>query len=136
MAPVPIPPEVRAIQEAWERRGRRVTLAEGHRLFAVQEGTGPDLVLVHGFPSTSHDFAAALPHLCRHFRVTLFDHLGFGLSDKPRDASYSLLEQGRRAGELLRALGVERAAVVGHDMGLTIAVEMLCRHEAGTLGVA
>ena len=132
-----IPDDVRQVHEAWARRGRFVTLAEGHRIFAVQEGTGPDLVLVHGFPSTSHDFAAALPLLTPRFRVTAFDQLGFGFSDKPAgDVSYSLLDQGRRAGEIVRGLGVQRARLVGHDMGLTVAVEMLCRHEAGTLGFA
>ena len=135
--PRTVPDDVRSVQEAWRRRGRFVTLAEGHRIFAVQEGAGPDLVLVHGFPSSSHDFAAALPYLTDRFRVTMFDQLGFGFSDKPAgDVSYSLLDQGRRAGEIVRALGVERARVVGHDMGLTVAVEMLCRHEVGTLGFA
>ncbi len=132
-----VPDDVRQVHEAWARRGRFVTLTEGHRIFAVQEGTGPDLVLVHGFPSTSHDFAAALPLLTPRFRVTAFDQLGFGFSDKPAgDVSYSLLDQGRRAGEIVRGLGVQRARLVGHDMGLTVAVEMLCRHEAGTLGFA
>ena len=132
----PIPADVAAVHHAWAQRGRHARLPEGHRLFAVQEGTGPDLVLVHGFPSTSHDFAAALPRLRERFRVTAFDQLGFGFSDKPLDASYSLLDQGRRAGELARALGIERARVVGHDMGLTVAVEMLCRQESGELDFA
>ena len=132
--PDPVPGEVVALQEDWASRGRFVRLPEGHRLFVLQEGSGPDVVLVHGFPSTSHDFAAVLPRLAREFRVTVFDQLGFGLSDKPADASYSLLDQGRRAGELVRALGIGRARVVGHDMGLTVAVEMLCRHEARELG--
>jgi pimeloyl-ACP methyl ester carboxylesterase len=131
-----IPPDVAALHDAWRRRGGFVTLAEGHRVFFVQEGSGPDLVLVHGFPSTSHDYAAALPLLTSRFRVTLFDQLGFGFSDKPAgDTSYSLLDQGRRAGELLCAVGVERPHLLGHDMGLTVAIEMLCRHEAGELGV-
>lgn len=134
--PLAVPADVAAVHDAWRQRGRFVTLAEGHRLFVVQEGTGPDLVLVHGFPSSSHDFAAALPFLSSRFRVTLFDHLGFGFSDQPTTASYSLLDQARRAGELARALGIVRAAVVGHDMGLTVAVEMLCRHEAGEPGPA
>ncbi len=129
-----LPDDVGACQGGWAKRGRWVTLPEGHRLFALREGTGPDLVLVHGFPSTSHDFAAALPRLARTLRVTVFDQLGFGLSDKPVDASYSLLDQGRRAGELVRALGIERAWVAGHDMGLTVTVEMLCRLEARALG--
>jgi len=128
------PADVAAVQEAWRRRGRLHALAEGHRLFVVQEGSGPDLILVHGFPSTSHDFGAVLPLLTGRFRVTLFDQLGFGFSDKPPEASYSLLAQGRRAGELARALGIAQAMVVGHDMGLTVAVEMLCRHESNELG--
>jgi pimeloyl-ACP methyl ester carboxylesterase len=94
-----IPTEIAEVHDAWRRRGRFVTLPEGHRIFCVQEGLGPDLLLVHGFPSTSHDFAAALPFLTPRFRVTLFDHLGFGFSDKPAgEVSYSLLDQGRRAG--------------------------------------
>jgi pimeloyl-ACP methyl ester carboxylesterase len=129
-----IPADVAAVHDAWARRGRHVTVPEGHRLFVMQQGEGPDLLLVHGFPSTSHDWAAVLPALARHYRVTCFDQLGFGFSDKPVDASYSLLDQGRRAGELARLLGITDAAVVGHDMGLTVAVEMLCRHEAGELG--
>ena len=136
LRPSPLPADVAAVHEGWHRRGRFVTLAEGHRLFVAQEGEGPDLLLVHGFPSTSHDFAAALPLLSGRFRVTLFDQLGFGFSDKPAGASYSLLDQGRRAGELARALDIPRAMVVGHDMGLTVAIEMLCRHEAGELGFA
>src|SRR5947209_2576638 len=108
-----IPPEVGAVHDAWRKRGRVITLAEGHRIFAIQEGQGADLVLAHGFPSTSHDFAAALPFLTSRFRVTTWDHLGFGFSDKPAgDTSYSLLDQGRRAGEIVRALGVTRARVV------------------------
>jgi pimeloyl-ACP methyl ester carboxylesterase len=132
---VEIPADVARVHAEWAARGRFITLAEGHRIFTVQTGDGPDLVLVHGFPSSSHDFAAALPELTRRFHVTTWDHLGFGFSDKPAGTvSYSLLDQGRRAGEIVRALGVERARVVGHDMGLTVAVEMLCRQEAGTLG--
>jgi pimeloyl-ACP methyl ester carboxylesterase len=136
MTDADVPADVAAVLAAWERRGRYVTLPEGHRIFTVQEGVGPDLVLVHGFPSGSHDFAAALALLTTRFRVTAFDQLGFGFSDKPGGASYSLLDQGRRAGEVARTLGVRRACVVGHDMGLTVAVEMLVRHEAGELGFA
>src|SRR5437870_2718871 len=60
-----LPADVAAVHDGWRRRGHFVTLAEGQRLFVAQEGEGPDLLLVHGFPSTSHDFAAALPHSMR-----------------------------------------------------------------------
>ena len=71
--PSVLPADVAAVHDGWRRRGHFVTLAEGQRLFVAQEGEGPDLLLVHGFPSTSHDFAAALPLLGAHFRVTAFD---------------------------------------------------------------
>src|SRR5262249_7420421 len=117
------PPDVAQVLDGWRARGRFVKLAEGHSIFTVQEGSGRDLVLAHGFPSSSHDFAAVIALLAKRFRVTTWDHLGFGFSDKPAgEVSYSLLDQGRRGGEIVRALGVERARVAGHDMGLTIAV--------------
>lgn len=130
-----LPDDVAAVFAAWRQRGFELTLREGHSIFAVQEGAGPDLVLLHGFPSSSHDFAAALPRLTQRYRVTLWDHLGFGFSAKPTapTVSYSLLDQARRAGEIVAQLGIRRARVVGHDMGLTIAVELLCRQEEGTL---
>src|SRR5690349_2859787 len=88
-----IPADVGRVHAEWKQRGRFITLEEGHRIFTVQEGTGPDLILVHGFPSTGHDFAAALPFLTSHFRITTWDQLGFGFSDKPAgETSYSLLD--------------------------------------------
>ncbi|GBD25009.1 Lipase 3 [bacterium HR30] len=131
-----LPAEIGRVFDEWRQRGHFYRLREGHQVFVVQEGTGPDVVLVHGFPSTSHDFAAALPELLRQdLRVLVWDHLGFGFSDKPESptVSYSLLDQARRAGEIIAAHGVRRARVIGHDMGLTIAVEMLCLQEEGKL---
>lgn len=131
-----IPPDVGAVFSSWQQRGHFYTLQEGFNIFVVQEGSGPDVVLLHGFPSTSHDFAAAIPKLlAQHRRVLVWDHLGFGFSQKPAqpEVSYSLLEQARRAGEIIAAHGVRKACVIGHDMGLTIGVEMLCLQEEGKL---
>ncbi len=133
-----LPGDVGEVFASWQARGKFLQLKEGHRIFAVQEGSGPDVVLLHGFPSSSHDFALALPYLTSRYRVTTWDHLGFGFSDKPwhSSVSYSLLDQARRGGEVVSQLGIERAVVVGHDMGLTIAVEMLCQQEEGKLPFA
>ena len=51
--PSVLPADVAAVHDGWRRRGHFVTLAEGQRLFVAQEGEGPDLLLVHGFPSTA-----------------------------------------------------------------------------------
>ncbi len=43
----------------------------------------PTLVLLHGYPTSSHDYYRVLPDLAAHYRVIVHDHPGFGLSDKP-----------------------------------------------------
>ena len=75
---------------AWRDRGQMLEVF-GRRVFALTSGpessTHPLLVL-HGFPTSSHDFADALPDLASGRRVVLFDFLGFGMSEKhPDDAT-------------------------------------------------
>jgi pimeloyl-ACP methyl ester carboxylesterase len=99
-------------------------------VFVVVEGNAAETLLVlHGFPTSSHDFVEVLPRLCERFRVVLHDHPGFGLSDKPERYSYSLFEQADVALGLWRALGVERAHLLAHDYGTSVATELLARRE-------
>src|SRR5947207_12338606 len=78
--------------ESWRARGKMLETRDG-RVFAVDTGgAGTPVLVLHGFPTSSFDFAAALEHL-RGRRVVLFDFLGFGLSDKPAGYGYSLFEQ-------------------------------------------
>ena len=78
--------------EQWRQAGRIVEVA-GRRLFVVEQGSGLEtLVILHGYPTSSHDFARVLPELAKKYRVVVHDHLGFGLSGKPADYSYSLVE--------------------------------------------
>lgn len=105
------------------------------RVFCVDEGdhSMPPLALLHGFPSSSADFRPALPGLRERFRVIAHDHLGFGLSDKPIDYSYSLIEQADAAIKLWQHLGLERVHVLAHDYGTSVATELLARRERGQL---
>lgn len=121
--------------EDWRARGAYHTL-EGHSLFVVDtgaEGTHnrPALVLLHGYPTSSHDYNRVLNDLAAEYRVIVHDHLGFGLSDKPRDYSYSLLEQADFALLLWQRLGVRSAHVVAHDYGTSVATELLARWNLG-----
>src|SRR5215467_6179093 len=102
----------------WSARGTKHRIF-GHDVFAVTEGadTGAPLLVLHGFPSSSRDFAAALPRLAGARRVVVHDHLGFGLSDKPPAYSYSLLEQAEVALALWRDLGITRGHLLAHDYG-------------------
>jgi len=121
--------------EAWRARGREITIPDG-RVFVVDlpapNADTPVLVL-HGFPSSSWDFAEAATRLAARRRVVLFDFLGFGLSDKPEDHGYSLFEQAEVAIAVAAHAKISRLHVWAHDMGTSVATELLARRERGLL---
>lgn len=105
---------------------------DGKQVFVVESGAGPEtLVILHGYPTCSYDYWKVLPTLSRHFRVILHDHIGFGLSDKPRDYSYSLIEQTDIALQLWDKMGVKKAQVLAHDYGTSLATELIARNNRG-----
>ena len=101
----------------------------GHRIFYRDDGGGHSaLLLIHGFPTASWDYARVWPALCRRFtRVIAPDMLGFGFSDKPAAHPYSLVEQTDLHLALLAQLGVQRIHVLAHDYGVSVAQELLAR---------
>jgi len=119
----------------WEAAGERRELA-GHSIFtmvapALDAERDEPLLVLHGFPSSSYDFAAVLDDLRRTRRVLLLDFLGYGLSAKP-DQPYRLAEQADIVVAFTRALGVDRLALLSHDMGDTVGGELLARQLDGT----
>ncbi|MGH9228715.1 MAG: alpha/beta fold hydrolase [Acidimicrobiales bacterium] len=122
----------------WEARGRIVALPAGDVWVLDQPATvdaGHDPVLVlHGFPTCSFDWRHVLPALSLNRRVVLFDFPGFGLSDKP-DQRYRIRRQADVAEALCAALGLDRIALVTHDMGDSIGGELLARDLDGDLGL-
>lgn len=128
----PLPPLI----EDWRARGRFVELA-GLDVFALDTAPGQGrraTLLLHGFPSSSLDWRPILPALANR-RVVTLDLPGFGLSEKPADYSYSLLEQADLIELLLRSLGVNEVDIVAHDMGTSVATELCARRERGLLAV-
>lgn len=120
----------------WALRGAYHRVG-GHRLFVVDTGGDkPPLVVLHGYPTSSHDYHRVLPRLAERHRVIIHDHLGFGLSDKPAAYSYSLIEQTNQALALWQTLGVRRAHLVAHDYGTSIATELIARRNEGVEPVA
>ena len=122
--------------EDWEERGRLLDVG-GRRVFVLDVPADVErfepLLLLHGFPSSSFDWRHVIDALAGDRRVVTFDFLGFGLSDKPSDIRYSLFDQATVAGDVARGLGIDRAAVVSHDMGDSIAAELYARSIEGTL---
>ena len=124
-----------AIQEWWSD-GERVELgADDRHLFVRRMGSGPSMTLLHGFPSSSHDWAKIAPALAERHSLLLPDFLGFGASDKPADHDYSLHEQADFVEALWERDGVTATVVVGHDYAVSVVQELLARRADGALSV-
>ena len=115
----------------WRERGD-VERFRGHRIHVFErDGTGPPLLLLHGFPSSSYDWRDLLAQESDR-AVLAFDFLGFGLSDKPRDHLYTLGWQADLTEELVRRRFDGRAVfLVAHDMGTSVATELFARDLEG-----
>jgi pimeloyl-ACP methyl ester carboxylesterase len=108
--------------------GQTVSVDDTHVWYRV-EGRGPWLVCFHGFPTSSWDWHRLLPLLTPHFRVLVFDFPGYGLSEKPVDRDYSLRRQLDAVEALLQLLGISEFDLLAHDMGASVACELLYRLE-------
>jgi pimeloyl-ACP methyl ester carboxylesterase len=97
------------------------------RLHAVIGGTGPPLLLIHGWPETWYAWRLLMPALAQDFRVIAVDQRGRGLSDKPA-GGYDTGTLANDLVALMAALGHERFAVVGHDTGFAIAYALASDH--------
>lgn len=127
--------ELTARAREWQARGEAERF-RGHRIHVFdREGADPLLLFLHGFPSSSFDWRDLLEHQLDH-AVMALDFLGFGLSSKPRDHVYSLLWQADLVEDLLRRRHPGRTVfIVGHDMGTSVATELMARDLEGRLDV-
>jgi len=110
----------------------------GRRLFVRRRGGGDGTLLLylHGFPSSSYDWRGLLALRPPGEASICFDFLGFGLSQKPLDHTYTLAWQADATEELVRRAGAPAVFVVGHDMGTSVTTELMARDLRGELGFA
>jgi pimeloyl-ACP methyl ester carboxylesterase len=94
----------------------RFVEANGLRFHLVEAGSGPMVLLLHGFPEFWYAWRRQIPALAARFRVVAPDLRGYNLSDKPA-SSYNVRTLATDVPALIRALGEQRAHVVGHDWG-------------------
>jgi pimeloyl-ACP methyl ester carboxylesterase len=116
--------------DSWFGSGERIPVELDGATFEVfcrVRGSGPSLTLLHGFPTSSWDWAKVAPALEQRFRLLCFDFLGLGDSDKPRRHRYSILEQADLTDALWRHYAIAETVLVGHDYGATVAQELLAR---------
>lgn len=94
----------------------------------VDEGDGEVLLFLHGNPSWSFEYRRLIRHLSATHRCIAIDHLGFGLSDKPADASYLPQFHGRNLTRFIGELGLTDVTLVVHDWGGPIGMSYAMQH--------
>lgn len=123
----------------WIDENEHLTTSRGHRIAYRSRGSGPAVVLLHGFPTWSFDWVDVAADLERDHQVVTLDFLGYGLSDKPDPYDYSVDESADTVEEVLAAVGVgevDGVDLVIHDYGSIVGQELLDRHRRGVLGFA
>jgi pimeloyl-ACP methyl ester carboxylesterase len=98
----------------------RTVVIDGTKLHYLTAGSGPPLLLLHGYAETSSMWKELLPSVAERFLVVAPDLPGIGDSDIPADG-LDMQSAAIRIHQLARSLGIEKASVVGHDIGLMVA---------------
>ncbi|HEX4306818.1 MAG TPA: alpha/beta fold hydrolase [Solirubrobacterales bacterium] len=126
-----------SLDDWWDAGARRRLPIGGsdREVFALRTGDGPVLTLLHGFPSSSHDWAKVAPALAASHTILAPDFLGFGASAKPTDHTYAIAEQADLVEALWAAEEIERTALVAHDYAVSVTQELLARRREGALRV-
>jgi pimeloyl-ACP methyl ester carboxylesterase len=124
--------------EQWWNQGELLSLRVGgaeRSVFVRRMGAGPMLTLLHGFPSSSHDWAKVAPALGARHTLLLVDFLGFGASEKPDPHAYSLHEQADLIEALWAREEVTATSLAAHDYAVSVTQELLARRGEGALSV-
>ena len=118
------PPELPGV----EHRTVQVAAADGPlRVHVAEMGSGPPVLLLHGWPQHWYSWREVAARLAGEFRLVMADLRGFGWSDAP-GRGYHPEVFAADAVALLDALGLQRVAVLGHDWGGHTAFLLALRH--------
>jgi len=108
------------------------TQAKSLRLHHLESGTPdprvPPILLLHGFPTSSHLYRNILPELGKTHRAIALDLPGYGLSDKPLDVTYDYDFYADTLDAFLDALGIDDTHLCVHDLGGPVGLYWMLRH--------
>ena len=96
----------------------------------LEEGEGETLILIHGFPTSSWDFAKVFPELIKNYHCVCSDLIGLGRSSSG-NSFITISDQAEAIEALLENKGITKAHIFAHDLGDTVALELMCRSKEG-----
>jgi pimeloyl-ACP methyl ester carboxylesterase len=110
----------------------RLIKVDGVRMHFVEKGAGEPLVLLHGNGTMIQDFETSglMEEAAMKYRVIAFDRPGFGHSTRPRSTIWTPARQAELINRALSVLGVQRATVLGHSWGCSVAIALALNHPA------
>lgn len=118
----------------WRSKGQVIDVL-GRAIFTVSEMANhrDNIILVHGFPTFSYDWAPIWEELSKTYNLFALDMLGFGLSAKPYPHKYSIHEQADIVIKSARLKGLKIVHILAHDYGDTVVQEIMARNNEGAL---
>ena len=103
----------------------RLIKADGFQTYFVQYGQhGPEILLLHGFGSSTFTWRKNFDALGKMGRVTAIDIKGFGLTEKPKDGQYGEAAYVRQVLAVMDALGIKKPVIIGNSMGGAVAARV------------
>ena len=110
-----LPPDIRF---EYPYASNNLTLPNGTKMHFVDEGAGPVVLMLHGNPTWSFYYRDLIRQLSASgYRCIAPDHIGCGLSDKPKDYNYTLVQRIEDIESLIDHLGIRQFSLILHDWG-------------------
>ncbi len=110
-----LPPDIRF---EYPYASNSLTLSNGSKMHFVDEGNGPVVLMLHGNPTWSFYYRDLIRQLSASgYRCIAPDHIGCGLSDKPKDYNYTLEQRIEDIESLIDHLGISQFSLILHDWG-------------------
>lgn len=102
---------------------------DGQSVYVKDIGTGPAIVMLHGFASSSYSFRELFGPLSESFRILAIDLNGFGLTQRPQKATaYRIGSQADLIVEILKKKGIAEVVMLGHSYGSAVSAVLAARH--------
>ncbi|WP_085339912.1 alpha/beta fold hydrolase [Aquidulcibacter paucihalophilus] len=114
------------IERSWPPLGRFVT-ARGVKAHVIEQGAGPEILMVHGAASNGRELISALGHHLKDLRLIAPDRPGLGYSERPRNAA-TLGEQAAFMADILRHTASGPVVAVGHSWGSGVILRLALDH--------